>query len=137
MAESEESFESVLSDDAIDYKGIGARIKYVRKARGIRQTDLAKTVGITYQYMSMIETGKRRLSLGAIVRLASELQVSVDYLLNGSRETVSGVPGEDIFEVFRDLKPGEKEVVLSIVKAAKDAFREYTSREGKKTEPSD
>ena len=136
MTESDESFESVLSEDTVDYKGIGARIKYVRKARGIRQTDLAKTVGITYQYMSMIETGKRKLSLGTIVRLASELQVSVDYLLNGSRETVSGVPGEDIFEIFRDLKPGEKEVVLSVVRAAKDAFREYKSRESEKTKPS-
>ena len=125
MTESEKSFESVVSDDKIDYKGVGERIQYVRKVRGIRQTDLAKTIGVSYQYMSMIENGRRKLSLSAIVRLASELQVSVDFLLNGSRETVSGVPGEDILEIFRDLKPREREIVLAIAQSAKKAFREY------------
>ena len=60
-------------DNLIDYEGLGRRVKSARRRAGIRQADLAKKLGISYQYMSMIETGKRKLSLGMLVSLANEL----------------------------------------------------------------
>ena len=45
-----------MTDNTIDYTALGQRVKKIRKERGIRQTELADTLGISYQYMSMIET---------------------------------------------------------------------------------
>ena len=36
----------------IDYVALGRRVKKLRKEQGIKQTELADALGISYQYMS-------------------------------------------------------------------------------------
>ena len=42
-------------------------LKIIRKGKRIRQTDLARTIGITQTYISQIENGKRNPSFALVV----------------------------------------------------------------------
>ena len=57
------------------------RIRLLRTARSINIVAFAERVGATRQHMSNVELGRSAPSLDLLVRIASELDVSVDYLL--------------------------------------------------------
>ena len=59
----------------------GERIRLLRTARSVSVTAFAERVSITRQHMSNVELGRSAPSLDLLVRIASELGVSVDYLL--------------------------------------------------------
>jgi len=64
---------------------IGARLRRLRRERGISQRALAAP-GVSYAYISRIEAGERQPSTKALRQLAPKLGVSVEYL-----ETISGI----------------------------------------------
>ncbi|MBW3622407.1 MAG: helix-turn-helix domain-containing protein [Armatimonadetes bacterium] len=55
---------------------IGARIKEMRENRGITQNELGRMIGHTDVYISQIETGKRRIGLDLLEKIARTLEVS-------------------------------------------------------------
>lgn len=59
----------------------GERVRRERKARGMRQKDLAKAVGISVTTMNNLERGRYAdASWQMMVRIADHLDVSLDYL---------------------------------------------------------
>jgi len=52
---------------------LGAKIKRIREAQGISRPDLAKAVGVTTNYMGMIEGGGRLPSLPVLIDIARAL----------------------------------------------------------------
>ncbi len=60
------------------------RLERLRKEKKINQSELARSIGLTQQTISSYEKGKNRPSMEIIVRLAQELGVTSDYLLNGN-----------------------------------------------------
>ncbi len=62
------------------------RIKELRLARGMKQTDLAKAVAVSQAALSGYETGKYEPDFDTLKKLATKLEVSVDYLLGGTRQ---------------------------------------------------
>ena len=56
---------------------LGKAIKLVRTAAGMRQGVVAKQVGVTANYLSLIENGKREPSVSFLRKLASTLGVPV------------------------------------------------------------
>ncbi len=73
---------------SVDFRVLGKKIQKTRKAKGIRQAELADRLDISYQYMSMIENGRRQVSLPLLVQIANELSVPTDYLLADFLEAV-------------------------------------------------
>lgn len=67
----------------IDPKVLGARIKQIRRARGLTQAAFVSDV-ISSGYISLIEQGKYRPSMKALAHIASVLNMSVDDLLAGN-----------------------------------------------------
>ena len=63
-------------------EGIGARLKRLRLERGISQRDLSSP-GISYAYISRIESGARTPSVKALRRIAGKLGVTVEHLETG------------------------------------------------------
>jgi transcriptional regulator with XRE-family HTH domain len=61
--------------------GLGMRIRLLRTARSINIVTFAERVGATRQHLGNVELGRSSPSLDLLVRVASELGVSVDYLL--------------------------------------------------------
>ena len=68
----------------MDYKRLGERIREERLKLNLTQAKLAEAVDISDTYMGAIERGERSLTLDTLVRLATRLGVTVDYLLSDS-----------------------------------------------------
>jgi transcriptional regulator with XRE-family HTH domain len=62
---------------------VGQRLKRLRLERGLSQRELAAP-GVTYAYISRIETGTRQPSVKALRKLAVALGVTADFLETGS-----------------------------------------------------
>ena len=65
----------------IDYKRLGQRLKELREAHGLTQSQLAEAVGCTDGYISQMERSVSNPSLEFLVRASALYQVPVDYLL--------------------------------------------------------
>jgi transcriptional regulator with XRE-family HTH domain len=64
-----------------DDKLFGARLKEIRKRRGVTQVDLARRLGIHQSLISQYERGSVRLHGALIVRFAQALQARPDEIL--------------------------------------------------------
>jgi transcriptional regulator with XRE-family HTH domain len=66
--------------DPIDI-AVGARIRTRRRATGLSQTQLAESLGITFQQVQKYERGANRVSASMLVRIAAKLETSVAALV--------------------------------------------------------
>jgi transcriptional regulator with XRE-family HTH domain len=73
---------------------VGARVRMRRKAMGLSQTQLAESIGITFQQMQKYERGANRVSASKLYGIATTLQASVAWFFEGlSADLMSA--GED------------------------------------------
>lgn len=76
-----------------------ARLKQLRKQRGLTQAEVAAAIGVTRSVVSLYETEMRQPSPDMIVALARLYGVSTDYLLRGDNcffVDVSGLNEQEI-----------------------------------------
>ena len=62
---------------------VGARIRSRRKALGLSQTQLAESVGITFQQLQKYERGANRVSASKLYGIAVTLQASLSWFFDG------------------------------------------------------
>jgi len=62
--------------DPVDV-GVGARIRLLRKLRGLSQQALAEAAGVTFQQIQKYERGANRVSASMLSRIASALDTPV------------------------------------------------------------
>lgn len=68
---------------------LGKRIKTIRINAGINQKELAIKLGVTSNYLSLVECGKKRPSLGFMEKLSRDLNVPIDlFFLPSTSEMV-------------------------------------------------
>ncbi len=60
---------------------VGARIRIIRKGKGMSQGTLAKALGLTFQQVQKYERGSNRVSASKLVEIARTLKVSPSELL--------------------------------------------------------
>ena len=70
---------------ALKYKEIGLKIAYYRKKKGYTQAQLSEMVGISSNYLSLIECGNKgqSYSMETLFKIAEALKVKVNDLLEG------------------------------------------------------
>ncbi len=70
---------------ALKYKEIGLKIAYYRKKKGYTQAQLSEMVGISSNYLSLIERGNKgqSYSMETLFKIAAALEVNVNDLLEG------------------------------------------------------
>ena len=68
---------------ALKYKEIGLKIAYYRKKKGYTQAQLSEMVGISSNYLSLIECGGQSYSMETLFKIAEALKVKVNDLLEG------------------------------------------------------
>lgn len=64
-------------------KSLGERLRAKRHELGLAQDVVAASAGISQEYLSELEGGKKEPSLAVLRRLASTLGESSGFLLNG------------------------------------------------------
>jgi transcriptional regulator with XRE-family HTH domain len=81
-------------------KNFGQRLKSLRIAQGLNQTQFAKMVNLTQAAISQFEDGKRAPSSGALQKISIGLGISLDELVENP-PSESGNPEKD--EAIRAL----------------------------------
>lgn len=98
-------------------RAIGARVRHVRKLRGMTQTELGESLGVTFQQIQKYERGTNRISTSALILLAQALNVSPSALL-GTEE--QGRPDLDMSLLSDD---GAYELVQAVAQISSDKLR--------------
>ncbi|MNC44932.1 HTH-type transcriptional regulator SinR [compost metagenome] len=109
-----------MSDKDI-LKLVGARIKVLRKKRGLSQEALGEKGGFHFSYIGQIERGEKNVSLVNLAKIANTLEVNVAQLFTYVHEdnelTVVDVEVKEIVMMLRQSN-------LEKVRMAKNVVRE-------------
>lgn len=109
---------------------IGARVRWVRKARNLTQSDLGAAIGVTFQQIQKYERGANRISTSALILLARALEVSPDDLLAleaqaGDRMewTLLDADGaEDVLRAYKEIaSPRLRRVLCDLARSLSEA----------------
>lgn len=93
------------------------RVKEIRKALGMNQTEFAKRLGLTQTAFSMIESGKRPLSDKHIKVICSEFGISENWIRSGTGEMFLSSPYEKEFlNIFENLTSESQEYLIAVAK---------------------
>lgn len=104
-------------------KGLGNRLSEARKAKGISQQELAKMAKIHYTNISKYEREEATPAADVLNRIAKVLEVTNDFLLNGSLNDKAkhSIKDDELLIQFKkvELLPNDKK---KLVKEFLDAF---------------
>lgn len=79
--------------DPIDI-AVGARIRLLRKVRGLSQQALAEAAGVTFQQIQKYERGANRVSASMLARIAGTLGAPVSEMFGEANPSHSGAIDE-------------------------------------------
>src|SRR3954469_19316467 len=83
-------------DNPAYYEALGRAIRVLRTERGMERKDLAEAAGLSYPYVSEIETGKKRASSKALFVIAQALGVRTPEVLALGDRYVAQPPSSPI-----------------------------------------
>ena len=110
---------------AVDYEGIGKRIKYYRLSKGLSQEELGQAVNVNNEHLSRIETGTKYPSLELLIMVANALEVSADDLLIDSLEHTSSSIGRELHTMLSACNHDEMEMLTRTLQFLKALFTEF------------
>ena len=70
----------------------GARVRYLREARGWTQERLAQEAGVSKSFISEVEHDRRNPSAEKLLEIANVLGASLDFIMKGEGRTEEGPP---------------------------------------------
>jgi len=101
---------------------MGLRLRLLRRALGLTQTELAKRARLTPRRLSMCEQGDRHLNAGEIYHLALHLDVPVSYFFDDS-------PLHDEVDVLLDENPAFQREAEQLIRAFNSVRSPHVRRE--------
>ncbi len=114
----------------MDKTNLGKRIRSARKQRQFTIDKLSEKCGLTEQYLGNIERGKDSPSLKALLKIANELEVDINYLLGDdlkynalSQQVSEGDMRDNLLQQINTLSLKKQESVakfINIIKEYKD-----------------
>lgn len=96
----------------MDLTLLGNRIRIAREKKGITQEELADRVNISPSHISVIERGVKTARIDTVVRIANELDVSADYLL---QDLVKRSRESQLLSSIMDLPETDRSRLLNAV----------------------
>ena len=105
-------------------KLVGARIRVLRKERGLSQESLGEKGGFHFSYIGQIERGEKNVALLNLAKIADALDVNVSqlfsYVNEGSELTESDVEVKEIIMMLRKSNPKEIRLVRNVIREIVD-----------------
>jgi transcriptional regulator with XRE-family HTH domain len=103
---------------------LGARIREIRKARGLTQEQLAEMVDIEQKHVSRIELGKNYPTIDRLERIAAALKVPLisffDFLHLENDDECS----RNIEEMIKELDEESRKIAYKMIKAIIKTLKE-------------
>ncbi len=97
------------------------RLKDIRKALGMNQTDFAKKLGLSQSTLALIEVGKRNFSEKHIKMICSTFGINEVWLKTGKGEMFEVSPYEKEFlRILDELTPDTQKFLLVMAKELRD-----------------
>lgn len=94
---------------------LGRQIASYRKARGMKQEELAEKVSLSTSYISAIERGVKTPTLENFIAIANVLKASSDELLGEELEVRFDIQMTKLGTLLERLDSREKERILHVV----------------------
>jgi len=103
-------------------EGFAQRLRTLRKARDLSQTQLGEKAGLHYTHIGRFERGTSRPGGDTLKRLADALDTTSDYLLQGASDEAAAarVTDRDLlrqFQAVEHLPDADKQVVKTLLDA--------------------
>ncbi|MDP1394429.1 helix-turn-helix transcriptional regulator [Lysinibacillus capsici] len=93
------------------------RIKEIRNALSMNQTEFAQHLGLSQSTLAMIEVGKRTFNDKHIKIICSTFNINEDWLRTGKGEMFnSSLYEKELIDIFDNLAPETQEYLLVIAK---------------------
>ena len=109
----------------VNYQYIGQRVRQERTKHRLSQEQLAELTDSSPQYISHIETARKKASLEMLVRIANALNISVDQLI-ADNLTGSQYKGDaELSRLFTGCTHYERRIILEIATATRYILQEY------------
>lgn len=94
---------------------IGSNLKKHRLAKKLRQEDLAEIVGLSANYIGMIERGEKIPSLETFVTLLNALEASADVVLSDIMNSGYLVKNAVLDEKMRKLSYEDRDMIYDVI----------------------
>lgn len=105
---------TTIDEPSLDTR-VGARIRLLRRAKGITQVALAEALGLTFQQIQKYETGANRMTASSLWATARFLKVRVsDFFEEGDGDANTQALLDAWYSIEREE---HRDAVLAIVKA--------------------
>lgn len=113
----------------------GQRLRKLRQTTEIRQTELASQLGVTPNYISMVECGRKTPSELMLRKAAAVFNVSVDWLLSHNHEQQDLNLGVELLDPPQEFSCSEDDLDISqflclIAQSSSDHLRSFCTAAG-------
>lgn len=100
-------------------KELGKKIKEIRKVKKFTQAELAWKIGVSPNFIGLIERGKKMPSLDTLIKISNTLEVSPSIFFENFKYQF---PEEDIFikkisSLLKETSEQNKKAIYQIVKS--------------------
>ena len=99
---------------------LGARIKELRKHRGLTQDQLAERVDLATRYISLIEVGRSSPSLEAIENIARILGVELKTLFDFKHLDPEALKPKELEKLFETIDEENRQLLYRIASLMKE-----------------
>ncbi len=101
----------------MNYALLGKRIKAAREQAGLTQEGLAERLEMSTTHISVIERGVKAPKLETLIRIANELNVSSDTLLQDLVNVSQISVANELAQTIMRLPTPERTRLLNVIKA--------------------
>ena len=106
----------------LNYYKVGERIKEARRRKDYTQENLSSLTGISQPHIGHIETGKTKVGLPTLVKIANALETTLDALVYDSMTIAVDTYDKDFKDELDDCTPEQKEYLLELIRLVKARF---------------
>lgn len=97
----------------MDYVALGENVRNERRKQKYTQEQLSEKVGISAVFLSQIETGSKKPSFETIYKIADELHITIDSLINlPDNQTLDSIR---INSLLKDRSEKEKQFLYDTI----------------------
>lgn len=101
----------------MDNNTLGERIKKARKKLNLTQEQLGEMTDVTSAYIGQIERNERTPSLKRLKKMAKQLDISVEYLVVGTKSTAK--INEDLNKELAGISENQKLLITEVIRIIK------------------
>ena len=109
----------------INFGLIGIRIRNTRRKKSISQMSLSESTGLSVPYISLVENGRKKASLTALMLISEALDLSLDYLLLGVGSADTHFPGADLAGLLSGCSERDRRLLLELIQVTKSLLSQY------------